>query len=74
MKFETYRLTNPDGSMETLWETERKTIYLKLPSGGHLAITLEAGGGVRINTTIGQPLVVFPHASNTIVIREGTHQ
>ena len=74
MKFETYKLTSPDGSMETLWETERKTIYLKLSDHCHLGIALEPDGAVRINTTSGKPLVVFPHASNTIVIREGTHQ
>jgi len=76
VKFETYDLKNP-GQMKTLWEAEEryKTLYVEMPDGGHLGLQIdEFTGGLKINTTNGQPLTVLPQASNTITVKEGTHK
>jgi len=69
MRFQIPDTGAKDGSMKTVFETERMTLYLQLPNGEHIGIG-QRSDTIRIHTTSGAQIVVLPSAGNTIFVKE----
>jgi len=72
MKFETYDLDKP-GDYKPLFETDRKTVMIPIPNleRGHYVLELHEDGSLEIQSSHGGALLVYPRASNTIILKPG---